>query len=168
MRTLITYATKYGCTEKCAKALAEKFSGQVDLQDIKRANPEQISAYDKVVIGGSIYMGRISPLISKFCTQNRVELERKSLGLFICCLRDGELAEAELQQAFPEGLFSKAKAKEYFGGELTYKKMGLVDRLITKMVSKADENFPVFDADRNVSVLKTEKIERFAQIMNKV
>jgi hypothetical protein len=35
MNTLIVYATKYGCTEKCAVILSEKLTGKVDLCNLK-------------------------------------------------------------------------------------------------------------------------------------
>jgi len=35
MKTLITYATRFGCTEKCANKLAEKFTNDVEIVNLK-------------------------------------------------------------------------------------------------------------------------------------
>ena len=59
MSILIAYATRYGCAEKFAKMLAEKLTGEVDLCNL--VNDKQIdpASYDTVIVGGSMYMGRI-------------------------------------------------------------------------------------------------------------
>lgn len=35
MNTLIVYATKYGCTEKCTSLLSKKLTGKVELCNLK-------------------------------------------------------------------------------------------------------------------------------------
>jgi len=59
MNILIAYATKYGCTEKCAAVLSEKLTGKVDLCNLKGGRASDLTQYEKVIIGGSIYMGKI-------------------------------------------------------------------------------------------------------------
>ena len=59
MSTLIVYASKYGCTEKCVKLMSKKLNDKVDLINLKNINDIDLSKYDKVIIGGSIYIGRI-------------------------------------------------------------------------------------------------------------
>ncbi len=36
MNTLIVYASKYGCTEKCARLLADQLTGTVELHHLKK------------------------------------------------------------------------------------------------------------------------------------
>lgn len=157
MKTLILYATKYGTTENCAKILSENLQGQVDIVDLKKVKGVDLSLYDRVVIGGSIYMGKMQKEIVNFCADNAVVLKEKKLGLFICCMREGEVAETELNEAFPEELLAHASAKEYFGGEFVFKKMSFMDRMIVKKVSKID---------KDVSNLSAEKINRFAKALS--
>ena len=157
MKTLIAYGTKYGCTEKCAKMLAEKLEGEVYLYNIKTGKNVDLAQYDKVVIGGSVYIGRIQKEVTEFCTSNLNMLKSKKLGLFICCMRDGDIAEQELKDAFPQELRSNAVAKGYFGGEFIFNKMGFMDRLIVKKVSKVD---------KDTSNILTENIEAFAKTIN--
>jgi len=157
MNTLIIYATKYGCTEKCAEILSGKLSGKVDLCNLKTKKVPDLSQYDKVIFGGSVYMGKIQKEVSEFCSRNLNVLKDKKVGLFICAMREGDTAETELNTSFPEELLAKATAKESFGGEFILKKMSFMDRLIVKKVSKID---------KDTSNILEENINRFAQLMN--
>ena len=61
MNTLIVYSSKYGCTEKCAKLIKQELNDPADLINLKNINIKDInlSKYDKVIIGGPIYIGKI-------------------------------------------------------------------------------------------------------------
>lgn len=158
MKILIAYASKYGCTEKCAKALSKKLSGNVDFLDLRRSkNAVDLSMYDGVIIGGSIYMGRIQKQVSEFCDRNLNELTNKRVGLFICCMAEGKVAQQELGNVFPQRLLDGAIAKEYFGGEFVFKKMNPMYRLIVKKMAQVDGD---------VSNILEENIDRFVQFMN--
>lgn len=158
MNTLIVYASKYGCTEKCAVNLLEKLTGKVDICNLKTTETIDIFQYDKVVIGGSIYMGKIQKEVSEFCSKNLDVLKDKKIGVFICCMRDGDTAQRELNNAFPQELVENAVAKEYFGGAFIFSKMGFLDKLITKKVAKTDQD---------ASTISEERMNRFGQLMNK-
>lgn len=157
MKTLIAYATKYGCTERCAAALSEKISGDVELCNLKGVKAVDLSQYDRVIVGGSVYMGKIQKEVKEFCSKNLSRLTDKKTGLFICCMGEGEVAETELNSSFPQELLSNAVAKEYFGGEFILTKMNALDRLIVKKVSKTD---------KDISNILEDNINRFAQMMN--
>ena len=58
MCTLIVYATKHGSVKR-VQILSSKFDGQVVLINVKETEDLDLSKYDKVIIGGSIYAGRI-------------------------------------------------------------------------------------------------------------
>lgn len=158
MNTLIVYSTKYGCTEKCAGILSERLEGKVDMCNLRENNVPNLTQYDKVIIGGSIYMGRIQKEVSEFCTANLAALIGKKTGFFICCMRDGEEAKAHIKDAFPQELLTNAVAAEYFGGEFIFKKMNFMERMIVKKVSKID---------KDTSNISEENIDKFAQLMNR-
>lgn len=157
MKTLIAYGTKYGCTEKCAKNLSEKLTEKADLCNLKTVKDIDLSQYNKVIIGGSIYMGQIQKEVSEFCSNNLSILKDKNVGLFICCMRDGDIAQTELNDSFPNELIASSIVKESFGGEFIFKKMSFMHRLIVKMVSKENQD---------TSNIINENINRFAQLMN--
>lgn len=164
LKTLIVYDSKYGCTEKCAQILASKLEN-VEVVNVKDA-PEDIGFYDIIIIGGSIYMGRIQKRIREFCKRHIKVLTKKNLGLFTTCMFVGERGKQQLLDAFPKELLEVAKAKDFFGGEITYPKMKFFDRLLIKLLSKSGETgMPKFDENRNASNLMEDKIEHFRNLI---
>ncbi|MBL4937065.1 flavodoxin domain-containing protein [Clostridium sp. YIM B02515] len=159
MNTLIVYTSKYGCTEKCAELLTKELNDKVDIINLKNAGDIDISKYDKVIIGGSIYIGRIQKEVTEFCSKNLDKLKEKGIGLFICGMQEGEAINTELNQNFPSELLNIAAAKEYLGGEFIFDKMNFMEKLIVKVVSKASSN--------KSNILK-DNIHKFAQEMNAI
>lgn len=139
MSILIAYATKYGFTKACAEMLAKKFDEKIDICDLSSNRPN-LSQYDKVIIGGSIYAGRIRKPMARFCSENINTLKGKKLGIFICGMADGDDARKQLESSFPRELLSAALVKESFGGEYDFNKMNFLERLIIKKISGSDKN----------------------------
>ena len=80
MKVLIAYRSKYGTCEKAARMLAERIPGELVLADLKRDRPGDLSAFDMVLIGGSIYAGMIQKEVRTFCESRQEELlDRMSL-----------------------------------------------------------------------------------------
>ncbi|AJA46461.1 flavodoxin [Clostridium pasteurianum DSM 525 = ATCC 6013] len=156
MKTLIVYATKHGFSEKCSKLLKDKFSGEVVAINIKKDTIPNLSSFDNIIIGGSIYMGKIQKEIIKFCTENLNILKNKKIGLFICGMQKDNI-ETTLSNSFPVDLLYHASIKEYFGGEFILKNMNVTERFIVKMVAKIKED---------VSSISEENINKFTKIMN--
>lgn len=159
MKTAFLYATKYGSVEQCGKIIAEQLNGVMDFYNLKTNKQVDLAQYDRVILGGSIYMGRIQKEVTEFSLNNLNILKDKKLGLFICCLKEGEEAETELKNAYPETLLEQAAAKEYFGGQAIFNKMNFLHRFILKKVSKAD---------KDIYNLSNKNIERFVNNLNKI
>jgi len=159
MNIAFLYATKYGCVEQCGKAIAEKLNGAMDFYNLKSKKQVDLTQYDRVIIGGSIYVGKIQKEVTQFSLDNLSNLKDKKLGLFICCLSEGEEAETELRNAYPEVLLEQAAAKEYLGGQVILNKMNFFDRFIIKKVAKTEED---------VYKLSKEKMEKFMNDFNKI
>ena len=140
MSALIAYASKHGCTEKCAEKLAEKLDEKVDLYNLKSGKSLDISLYDKVIIGSSVYVGKVHKEATEFCTKNLSELRNKKVGLFICGSQEGEALKLELDGAYPQELQSKAVAMECFGGEFTFSKMSFMEKTIVKVIAKTNKD----------------------------
>lgn len=157
MSTLIAYATKYGFTKACAEMLAKKLDEKSDICDLNGNRPN-LAQYDKVIIGGSIYAGRIRKPMARFCTENLNTLKNKKLGLFICGMAEGDNARKQLESSFPKELLSAAVAKESFGGGYDFNNMNFLERLIIKKIS---------GSDKSQSRIMEENMTRFAdQIKN--
>lgn len=159
MKTLIAFCSTHGCTEKTANELKEYLQTNVELCNLKKDQIPSIEKFDRVVVGGSIHAGQIQKRIKDFCNKNEAVLLQKELGLFICCMEEGETAGKQLNEAFSEKLHQNAKAEAYFGGEFNFNKMNFFEKLIVKKVAHVSESTSTIDheAIRNFSV-KMDKI----------
>jgi menaquinone-dependent protoporphyrinogen oxidase len=87
-------------------------------------------------VGGSIHEGMIQRSVHKFCESNLDELLEKQVGLFVCCM-DPDADEQELiHRAFPDQLVKHALASGFFGGELNFKKMNLLQKIMTRKAAR--------------------------------
>lgn len=109
-RILIVYASKYGCTEKAALLLQTRLDG-AEVANLRSGKLPDLTSYDTVILGASIYYGRIRKEMAAFTAQHKQELLSKRLGLFICAGMTGEKGEQELKQAYPEIIYNKALAR---------------------------------------------------------
>ncbi len=156
--TLIAYASRHGNVEKCARELFDLLDGKVDICNLNnRESFPDASTYDSIIIGGSIYNGKIQESVSMFCDANIGILTQKRLGLFISCLYSGEKAKKELQEAFPTELHDHAVVSDYFGGEIDTSRLSFLERIITKRMAESGQL---------VSSISYEKIRKFAEIIN--
>lgn len=156
LNTLIVYATKHGCSETCAKILSQKLTGNVDLYNLKEERAPILATYEQVIIGGSIYMGKIQKEVHDYCTKNMNLLLDKKIGLFVCGMLF-ERANEELNHSFPNELLTRAIAKEFFGGEFKFNRMNFFDRLVVEKVAKVNND---------LSQILEENITRFIELMN--
>lgn len=158
MKTLIAYCSHHGCTRKVAIELKENLGHEVELCNLKKDNVPELNEFDRIIIGGSIHAGKIQKKVSSFCNKNMQLLIEREVGLFICCMEEGESAERELEMAFPKELFNSAKARAYFGGEFNLQEMNFVEKAIVKKVANIEESISKID---HLAILKfSEKMNR--------
>jgi menaquinone-dependent protoporphyrinogen oxidase len=144
MKTLIAYASKHGCARKCAGSLAELLPGAV-LSDLKKDPTPALEAYDAVIVGGSIHAGKIQKVVREFCAKNHDTLGHKKLGLFLCCMEEGEKARLQLEKAFPADLAAGAAAVGILGGGFDFDQMNLIERAIIRKISGVSASVSRFD-----------------------
>ena len=140
MSTLILYISKHGCAKKSAKKLSELIKDKTEIIDIRKNFPKSIQDFDTIIIGGSIHAGMIQKKVKKLCKQFSCELINKKLGLFLCCMEEGEKANEQFENAYPENLQKHATATGLFGGEFTFEKMNFLEKSIVKKISKISES----------------------------
>lgn len=155
MSVLIAYASKYGFSKMCTELLKETFDEKVDIFDLKQNWPD-LNKYDKVIVGGSVYMGKVRRPVTQFCSANVQTLKHKKLGLFVCGLAEGDEAKKQLEAAFPKELLQAAFAKASFGGGCDFKKMNFMEHMIIQKVTGSDTDYVRIDR---------ESLEHFAEIM---
>ena len=157
MSTLIVYITSHGCTEKAAQMLAEQLKDEVTLVNMKKRSRLDFSLYDTIIIGGSIHAGRIQGRVKRFCQAHLDTLKQKRLGLFLCCMEEGDNAQKQFDEAFPAELRTHAAVTGLFGGEFNFDRMNFIQRAIIKKIAGTTEN---------VSKIKKDNIHQFAATLN--
>jgi len=151
MKTIILYATKYGATAEIARRLGEQLGGAV-LHDLKQSVPD-LSGFDRIIIGSSVYAGSIRKEAKNFMTKNADLLTKKPLGLFLSSLSgEGDFFDKN----FPAHVLQHAKAKVALGGIFEPAKAGGFERFIMKKVMKTAGRIDKID---------DEKIKGFAEQM---
>lgn len=149
-KTAIVYSSKYGTTEKVAGMIAEKIadSNDVTLISLVDVPMPDISGYDKIILGTSIYMGKPRDEMKKFTKNNESAFVGKIVGLYVC---GGEKREdkkqKELQGAYPDYLHNMALAEGFMGGEYNFEKMSSMEKKVIKMKAKTKESASFLDYD---------------------
>jgi len=159
MKTLIIYMSTHGCTQKVVTELKEKLNGEVAIVNLKKDEVPLLANFNRVIIGGSIHAGQVQKRVKEFCVKNLDILLTREVGLFICCMEEGEKAMEQLQNAYPEELIHQAKATATLGGEFDFRRMNFVEKMVVKKVAKVKET--VSNIDHNA-------IKEFAGKMEKV
>lgn len=169
MRTLIVYTSKHGSTEKCVGILKSKLKGEVTSLDIKKDTIKNIEGFDNIIIGGSVYVGKIQKEVSDFCSNNLSLLLKKKVGLFMCCMNKKEI-ESAFNASFPKDLLESAAVKETFGGEFNFKDMNFFEKTITKVISKVlakeDPSIKKLDTKNDISLIEYNNIDKFVKSIN--
>jgi menaquinone-dependent protoporphyrinogen oxidase len=137
--------------------LKERLAGEVEAVDLKRTPNPDIAGYDAVVLGGSIHAGSMQAKVTKFAAANHATLAAKRLGLYLCCMFEGEKATAQFEAAYPADLRAAAVATGVFGGAFEFAKMGFFERVIVKQVSGISQD---------TCTLSEAAIDAFAEAMH--
>ncbi len=145
MKTLIIYTTQHGCAESCAIKLQQQLHGETELINIKKQKAGKLDDYQTIIVGGSIHAGQIQRKIKKFCQENLDTLKQKKLGLFLCCMEEGENAQQQFQNAFPAELIQHATATGIFGGEFNFEEMNFIEKAIIKKIAKIEKSVSKID-----------------------
>ncbi|AHV97662.1 flavodoxin domain-containing protein [Paenibacillus sabinae] len=156
MKTLILFTTRHGCTTKAAGLLQARMGQGTDAVNLMTDSVPELSEYETVILGGSIYYGGIQKQMTEFINKEQSRLASKKIGLFICAAEPEEKARKELEGAFPDVLRTRAAAADVFGDELDYSKLSLPERLIFRAVK---------GKSKKGKGLSLEKIDRFAAKM---
>jgi menaquinone-dependent protoporphyrinogen oxidase len=140
MKTAIIYTTSHGCTEKCVHTIANELETNITIFNIETEQGLDLTNYETIIIGGSIHIGSINKKIKKFIDKNLDTLSKKKLGLFICCMYEGEKAAEQFNNAFPKELRKKSIANGFFGGEFDFDKMNFFEKAIVKKVANIEHS----------------------------
>lgn len=156
MKTLILYLSKHGTTEKVARMIQSGLADEVTIVHLKQNRKPDLTSFQRVIIGTSVYAGTPSKSLMKFCLANLKELQTKELGLFVCGMEpDKDKQQKELANAFPAELVQIAKASVFAGGEFLFEKMNFFERMVIKKIAKTSVSISRIDESSVKSFLKT-------------
>ena len=133
--------------------------GNVTLVNLKKEPHPSIESFQRVIVGGSVHAGQIQKRVKVFCKHNLNELQKKELGLFICCMEEGENASKQFDVAYPEELQRYAKATGIFGGAFDFERMNFAEKMIVKKVAHVNHN---------TSKVNFEAVRKFSRRMDRI
>ncbi len=154
MKAIIVYDSLHGSTEKCARQLRELINGDVQTVSLQKNHELNLNDFDTVIIGGSIHMGVIQTRVENFIAKNQAQLLEKQIGLYLCCMEEGDTAQQQFNKAYPGILRNKAKALGLFGGEFNLRKMSFFEKKLTRKLTGITSS---------VSKINEEAIRSFAE-----
>lgn len=135
MKSIIIYSTRYGSTAKVAELIQKGLGCDCTLVNIMKESAPPLDAFDTVILGGSIYVGKVQKELTEFVAKNLKLLLSKRIGLFLCAgAPKQEERDRELKGAFSPELLTHAAAKDVLGYAFTFEKMRFFDRLIMKKI----------------------------------
>jgi menaquinone-dependent protoporphyrinogen IX oxidase len=131
MKGIIIYKGKYNSTRQYAEWLAAELNMPLVLSE--NTGKEQLRNYDLVVLGSSVYVGKL--LIKKWMTQNVAALQRKKIFLFVVCGTPPDKKEKlqkYLEVSVPGEI--RNRCETYFlPGRMIMKDLSLWDRFMLKI-----------------------------------
>ena len=154
MKTLILYATKYGATAEAAQRMADKLGGAT-VCDLKSDNIPSLVNFDCVILGSSVYAGKLRKEARAYVAANSAALCQKTLGLFVCGLH---VDISFFYKNYPPGLPDRAKTKGFLGGIFDPEKGNAAERLIMRAITKQSGY---------VTTLDDEAIDQFVDAIKK-
>jgi menaquinone-dependent protoporphyrinogen oxidase len=105
-QALIVYGTRYGATESTSEEIAKvlRAEGQeVKVVNAKKEKVKDVSAYDLIIVGSGMQMGKWTGEPEKFLDQFQKELAAKKLAVFVSsaaqALNEYEKKSVEIEKA---------------------------------------------------------------------
>jgi menaquinone-dependent protoporphyrinogen oxidase len=150
MHVLITAATRHDATREIAEAIASGLvARRVEAEACPIAEVTDLAAYDAVVLGSAVYMGRWLKPARRFAEHNATALAARTVWLFSSgplgspdrLVPKGEPADtAELMK------LTGARSHRVFAGRLERDRLGLAEKAATRGVHAPEGDCRDWDA----------------------
>lgn len=152
-RVLIAYGTKYGATAEIAERIGEVLRDAGLEADVLQADRVgDLSAYDAVVVGSAVYIGRWRKEAVQFVTDNEQTLAAKPVWIFSSGpTGEGDPVEQVQGWRLPgnvEPIVDRIQPRDItvFHGTADESKMGWLDKWLLKRVKAPTGDFRDWDA----------------------
>ena len=145
-KVLVTYATKYGTTREIAEEIAGVLtSAGLDTEIIPVMEVGIIDAYDAIVIGSPLYMGKILVEAREFCKQYKPYLEGKWIAFFVSgiavCKEENTNNKIMLEAIDEMSEYVKIDEKGTFGGRLFLDRHSESDMQLATIAGASEGDF---------------------------
>lgn len=172
-KSVIIYSTVDGQTLKICNKLKEQFEDQN--QDVSLFSvddfTEEISSYDKVIIGASIRYGVHNKSVIEFINKNKTELDTKKTVFFSVNLvaRKPEKNTPDTNPyviKFFKNIDWKPTVVEVFAGNLDYQKYPFFDRIMIQFIMWITKG-PT-DSKAKIEYTNWERVSAFGKKISKM
>ncbi|MDD4924547.1 MAG: flavodoxin domain-containing protein [Dehalococcoidales bacterium] len=141
-KVLIVYGTRYGATESTSEEIAKVLRDagiDTTLINIGREKVKDVSAYDMVIVGSGMRMGKWTGAAEDFLKKYKKELSQKKMAIFVSSAAEALMKydknNEELEKIKKQYLEDKAAqnglnpiSMVIFGGVWDYNKMSFIFR----------------------------------------
>jgi len=166
---LIVYGSSYGQTAKIARRIAEIIMARGEMATAINADglPDNtvLTAFDGVIVGGSVIAGRHQRSVRRFVLDHRDALDSLPCAFFSVSASAGSLTEtgrADAQRCLDQFLRDtgwRPGTIQTIGGAMMYTKYNPVLRWIMKRISK--RNGGPTDTSRDYELTDWSQVQRF-------
>lgn len=140
MSIAIVFASNHGTTQKVASLIQDKLADpKITLFNLKDDPFPDISAFEMIIVGGSIHAGMIQKQVTTFLEKNKNIILLKALGLFICCMHE-DIAAKEFKEVYAKEFRLHAIAKGQLGGEFKFNKMNFWEKFVVRRLAKTKDS----------------------------
>jgi menaquinone-dependent protoporphyrinogen oxidase len=136
MKTCIIYASKYGYTEEMVLKMVKESNNEFVSFNINMNSQIDLSNFDAVILGSSIYIGQINAKMKRFIKANIDVLLTKKLGLFLSCGSE-ENFDNQVKSNFGEILFNHSSSTIYLGGMIKKERLNFLHKFIISNLEKS-------------------------------
>ncbi|MDQ4491884.1 flavodoxin domain-containing protein [Sinomonas sp. ASV486] len=167
-KILIAYGTTEGQTEKIADVIADSLRGRgldATMLDLRDSQDEALDAYDGVIVGGSIHVGKHDKRVVDFVEKNRGTLTSRPSAFFSVSL-DARSATGEAEKyvdEFEEQTGWRPAKVALFAGALLFTQYGFVKRLMMKRIAAGKPGTLGTDTSRDYVYTEWDGVRRFAE-----
>ncbi|MBU0703505.1 MAG: flavodoxin domain-containing protein [Chloroflexi bacterium] len=148
---LVTYATRYGSTQKVAEAVTATLrdSGlEVDLQPMRQVRT--LAGYRAVVLGAPLYIGRWHKDAQRFLSLHQQALTQRPVAIFTLgptqsSEKEWEDVRAQLDRELAKYPWLTPVALELFGGKYDPAKLSLFHKLLATLPASPLYQMPASD-----------------------
>ncbi len=141
----VLFGSRYGSARDASLWISEGMGGIADVFDA-RENPD-LSAFDAIVVGSGIYMGKIDQHLAAYLAKNGPALSNRVKALFVVCGQGDTPTGRGFVEALAKSCGANPPLTKVFPGRLTKGLLSPEDYKIEEEVAKKYKQ-PYEDYDR--------------------